>query len=136
MKKQIRKNVFETNSSSTHSLTICSKEEFDTWERGEILFDEWHETFIPIPELSEEVKEETKDWYMENKVKYKKDWDDLSDKEKQEICLEYAMRNGIVESGETYEDYMDDNSLEIFEETYTTKSGDEIVAFGKYGYDS
>lgn len=135
MKKQIRKNVFETNSSSTHSLTLCSKEEFDAWERGEILFDEWNETFIPIPELSEEVKEKAKDWYMENKVKYKKDWDDLSDEKKQEICLEYAMRNGIVESGETYEDYMDNNSLEIFEETYTTKSGDEVVAFGKYGYD-
>ena len=131
MKKQIRKNVFETNSSSTHSLTLCSKEEFDAWERGETLFDEWNETFIPIPELSEEVKEEAKDWYMKNKVKYKKDWDDLSDKEKQELYIDYAVRNG-----ETYEEYMNNNDLETFERTYTTKSGDEIVAFGQYGYDS
>ena len=29
MKVQIRKNVFETNSSSTHSLVICSKDLYD-----------------------------------------------------------------------------------------------------------
>ena len=34
MKRQIRKGVFETNSSSTHSLTICLKSDFDRWNRG------------------------------------------------------------------------------------------------------
>ncbi|WP_313584682.1 hypothetical protein [Lacrimispora sp.] len=29
MKRQIRRGVFETNSSSTHSLTMCSEEEFE-----------------------------------------------------------------------------------------------------------
>lgn len=29
MKRQIRRGVYETNSSSTHSLTMCSKEEFE-----------------------------------------------------------------------------------------------------------
>lgn len=29
MKRQIRLGVYETNSSSTHSLTICSEEEFE-----------------------------------------------------------------------------------------------------------
>ena len=28
MKRQIRRGVFETNSSSTHSLTMCSEEEY------------------------------------------------------------------------------------------------------------
>jgi len=31
---QIRQSVFETNSSSTHSLTICSKEEFEQFKNG------------------------------------------------------------------------------------------------------
>ena len=35
---QIRKNVFETNSSSTHSLVMAVKSEFDKWEAGEYYY--------------------------------------------------------------------------------------------------
>ena len=35
---QVRKNVFETNSSSTHSLVMAEKSEFDKWEKGEVLY--------------------------------------------------------------------------------------------------
>lgn len=40
---QIRKNVFETNSSSTHSITLVKKEEYDKWVKGEyyIWVDSW-----------------------------------------------------------------------------------------------
>ena len=34
MKISVRKGVFETNSSSTHSLTMCSEDEFDQWKDG------------------------------------------------------------------------------------------------------
>ena len=37
MKRQIRRGVFETNSSSTHSLTMCLKSDYDRWNRGEVL---------------------------------------------------------------------------------------------------
>ena len=33
--KLIRENIFETNSSSTHSLVIISKEDYDAWQRHE-----------------------------------------------------------------------------------------------------
>ena len=46
MKRQIRRGVFETNSSSTHSLTMCSEEEFEQWKKGKVLFDENYETFV------------------------------------------------------------------------------------------
>jgi len=29
----------------------------------------------------------------------------------------------------------DDSDLEFYEETYTTPSGETVVAFGEYGYD-
>lgn len=35
---KIRKGLFETNSSSTHSLTMCSEEDYDKWENGELFF--------------------------------------------------------------------------------------------------
>lgn len=56
---QVRQGVFETNSSSTHTLTICSKDDF-------------------------------------------------------------YVRNG---------------DLETYSETFTSPSGDEMVAFGAFGYD-
>lgn len=94
MLRTIRRSVFETNSSSTHSITMCLKEDYDKWKNGELLFDGWTNTFIKSPE----------------EAKYKDE---------------------VV----TYDEYWDDEYLETFENTYTTKSGEVIIAFGKYGYD-
>ena len=41
MKRQIRRGVFETNSSSTHSLTMCSKSEYDEFEKGNMYIERW-----------------------------------------------------------------------------------------------
>ena len=38
---QIRQGVFETNSSSTHALAICTQEEWDKLQSGEYLVNEW-----------------------------------------------------------------------------------------------
>lgn len=38
MKKTTRIGVFETNSSSTHSLVMCSKEQFELWKKGKLGF--------------------------------------------------------------------------------------------------
>ena len=45
MKIKIRSNVFETNSSSVHSLCICTEEEFDAWKKSEIYYDYWNDKF-------------------------------------------------------------------------------------------
>lgn len=37
---QIRKKVFETNSSSTHSLVICTEDEFNKFKSGECVWEE------------------------------------------------------------------------------------------------
>ena len=46
--RQIRRNVFETNSSSTHSITMCMKSEFDKWVDGELAWSRWSDTLVPI----------------------------------------------------------------------------------------
>jgi len=38
MKYQIRKSAFETNSSSTHTLTICTQDEFDQFKQGKKVY--------------------------------------------------------------------------------------------------
>jgi hypothetical protein len=54
MKKQIRFGVFETNSSSVHSLTIVSKEEFEKFKKGELVLDTWNHKLIPISTSTQE----------------------------------------------------------------------------------
>ena len=46
--RQIRRNVFETNSSSTHSITMCMRSDFDKWINGELVWDRWNNELIPI----------------------------------------------------------------------------------------
>lgn len=38
MKRQIRRGVFETNSSSVHSLTMCTSSDYDKWKNGELVW--------------------------------------------------------------------------------------------------
>lgn len=92
MKRQIRIGVFETNSSSTHSLTMCSEEEFKKWTAGEIFFDKYEDKFVETKDPNQS------DWAYVN-----------------------------------YENYGD--GLEYFEDRFTTKSGEVVVAFGEFGYE-
>lgn len=43
---QVRKNLFETNSSSTHSLVMCTNEDFEKFKNGETCLDVYSEKFI------------------------------------------------------------------------------------------
>lgn len=70
----IRKNVFETNSSSTHSLCICTEEDYKKWENGEKLWDYYSGELVDVNEVPEEERntwdfrdcdfdEDCKEWY-------------------------------------------------------------------------
>lgn len=93
MKRQIRRGVFETNSSSTHSLTMCSEEEFEQWKKGKVLFDENYETFVKVSELSNKDKEYAAQEYEDNKDEYSKDWSELSETAKERYYTKYAKEN-------------------------------------------
>lgn len=135
---QVRGKVFETNSSSTHSLTMCSEEEFNKWKAGELLFDYYNECFADAMELSEEDKENAKQHYNDTKGSYWKNWDQLSEEEIKSWYDKYAneyLRGHKYDCLQTYEDWCGKGYLERFTHRYTSPSGDKIVAFGKYGYD-
>lgn len=59
--KQIRLGVFETNSSSTHSLTIVSEEDYNKWVDGKLLFDRNDEKLVELPE-DYQKKQDDGDW--------------------------------------------------------------------------
>lgn len=56
--KQIRRNVFETNSSSTHSITMCMKSDYDRWVAGELVWSRWWDKLV---EITPEVKQSMED---------------------------------------------------------------------------
>ena len=137
MKRQIRRGVFETNSSSTHSLTMCSKEDYDKWVRGELMYDRYDEKLVKIDnKITESDKVEAKRYYEKNKTKYWKEWHQLCEEEVNEWYNKYMDECKKIDAYryETYDEFFD-GYLEKFEENYTTANGDVIVAFGKYGYD-
>lgn len=117
MKKQIRRGVFETNSSSVHSLTMCSAEEYKKWERGEVLFWQYKDKFGTREEIMEELK--TQSWHSNV------NWDD--EDEVNDIFSD--------EEIQTCEEFFDNDYFETFERRHTTPSGDVVVAFGYYGHD-
>lgn len=119
--KQIRRNVFETNSSSTHSITMCSKDEYNRWEKGELYLYRWGDKFKTRDELIEMLK--TDAYY---RLRYpNEDWNNP------DTIDEILEDEGWL----TEEQYWDDVDMETFCESYTTSSGEEIMAFGYYGYD-
>lgn len=119
MLKVIRRGVFETNSSSTHSITMCSKEDYDKWERGEMFYCDGG--LVSREEAIKELKNNK--WFNKRNPDF-----DFTDEE--------AVNEALVNNDyKTSEQYWDDDYLETFEDTYTTKNGEVIIAFGKYGYD-
>ena len=112
---KIRQGVFETNSSSTHAMVICSKADYEKLERGEMYIDAWGEE----PVTKEEVIKRLSKYYDREELEAMNE-DDF---------LEIVMDNGFYTLDYWREDLND------FKEEFTTEHGDEIVVFGRYGFD-
>ena len=122
--KQMRRNVFETNSSSTHSITMCSKDEYERWKNGELYFNRWGDEFKTRDELITMFKTST--YRYSSELRYPNvDWNNPDE-------VDEIFRD---EGWLTEEQYWDDVDMETFCESYTTPNGEEVMAFGYYGYD-
>ena len=117
MKKQIRTGVFETNSSSCHTLSIMPKKDYERW-KSEGLY---------LSEGKIYTKEEVINELRKRDEKYGYEPEDYSDEDTFDDARMYKYQ--------TYDEWRDVEYLEIYVKDYTTESGDKIVVFGKYGYD-
>lgn len=122
MKRSIRRGVFETNSSSTHSICIVPAEDFEAWKRGELVFQQDEGELVsvtPNPDAKITVR------YRDATGKLStKEVPDTPENREQYYYDEFT----------TYEQWQDNCDLEIFVEEKAIK-GVRVVAFGKYGYD-
>lgn len=141
---QVRKNVFETNSSSTHCLVIGMASDFEKWEDGEVYYyDSWRndgQRFITKEEAIDKLKNsEYRNSDTDKAIKYLETceldasaYDDDEDEAKRAIFEEMASKD-IYE----YDYYLNDRYeyLESQETTYNTPGGETIKVLCHYGYD-
>lgn len=123
--KTIRRNTFETNSSSTHSMTMCSDEEFNKLVRGELYIETWSGKICSKEEYEKEqaeLKERFEEYYPKPTYNVQ-DWE--------ENLEDYLYNMSEIT---TFEKYMEDEYLEYYQNSYTTPNGEKVWAFGKYGY--
>ncbi len=128
MKIQIRQSVFETNSSSVHAITICTKEEYDKFVKKELLYNYYDNKLEDINELKDVDYDELKKKYPE--------WDSLSLNVKMGLLHTFLIDD---EEYLTYPEYLDKtNNYERFVTFHdiTDEKGYTIpaVAFGYSGW--
>lgn len=113
---------YSTNSSSVHSLTMCSGEEYKKWENGEVLYWEEENKFGTKEEIIEEMKKMK--WHDGTPRYEKVNW------ENEDTVNDIFSDEGI----KTCEKYFENDWYETYEKKYTTQNGEEVVAFGYYGH--
>ena len=123
--RTIRRCTFETNSSSTHSMTMCSDEEFNKLVSGDLYIETWSGE-IRSKEDYEKEQAELRERFEEYNPK---PTDNIQDWE--EGLEDYLRCESEIT---TFENYVEDEYLEYYQKTYTTPNGEKIWAFGKYGY--
>lgn len=65
MKQVVRIGTFETNSSSTHSLIICSEEEYSKLQTEELLIDIEEDELVTEDDAIERIKKRYNEYFCE-----------------------------------------------------------------------
>lgn len=127
--KQVRSNTFETNSSSTHSICMCTKDQYDSWasdwdslKADSVIYSNCEEKLVAVEEA----------------VKYANRYHDYvelsdifdTDSPKHDDAVDYMRDEGFM----TYDDF-DDYTKESYYKEFVTPGGETVVAFGNYGWD-
>ena len=118
---KVRQSVFETNSSSTHTITMCTEDQFTKWQKNEIFWDNDAEELIDETEMLESIANSCGQCSVDELLEAK----EKSYQEYLKILAgyDYYTRSSFIEL----------NTYEHFSKKYTSPSGDIVYAFGWYG---
>lgn len=124
---KIRYGVFETNSSSVHTLSIAQNDEIDKLRNDELLVDlRWRRDkyLISYEDALQELIKELKNYGHDDIAIV-----ESGDKEEiYRLMYEYDI-------AERFDRYLEGEYLEPYEEEFTTEKGDRVLVFGRYGHD-
>jgi len=125
----IRRGVFETNSSSTHSITMCMKSDYEEWQKGDLYLNKggvWSSFSVNKDKLFV-TKEDVIEILVNSKYPPNVDLTTLCDS----AFADFLAEDDRFKSYSMY----DEMEYETFHEEFTTPNGDTVVAFGYYGSD-
>ena len=126
--KTIRNNVFETNSSSTHNVSVFYAEDYEKFRNGKLLYDPESDELITLEEgveiLLNNLSEESKIKILNDKLTYS------------EIVDLYMDELEDIEVPKFYKELIDSyyNDLETDITKFTTRSGENLMIMCRYGY--
>lgn len=131
MKVQIRQGIFETNSSSVHSLTLTDECTYNKWKNGDLLYNPDKSAFESVEEGQKFNINLAKQYTDENWMHYSEDM------EYQDLIDEAAVEGYLGEMYLTYDEWCDryiDSQFETFCKTDCI-NGIAVCGFGYYGVD-
>lgn len=161
--KTIRTCVFETNSSSTHVISMCSEKKYNDFFDKQIgLWSTCNDKIMSFEEVLEDLRSDYRNDSVSKRFEDQLIKDYVADPDK--IFTVENLKAVIIEYGHLAEAYDDDDDIEgidsdihallwflrggyqtadewaeeewieeVFKDTYTSENGETIVAFGYYG---
>lgn len=147
---QVRTGLFETNSSSVHSLILCDANDYDDWINGDKLLNVYYDYNWTYEYWEEENYEDTtvikktpppQFVTLEEAAYYDKyyPYPQMEEDEWGYHSIDFMDENGEYHSRKflTFEEYdkVYGYDFETFEESYITPKGEKVVAFGYFGRD-
>lgn len=144
----IRTNVFETNSSSVHSLILCTADDYRAWIDGDRLLniyydDDWaRRRWDPEAGKYVEITADVPPQFvtLEEAAHYDKyyPYPEMVE-DAQGYSPEFIGKDGEYHNRKflTFAEYQKTYGLdfETFDDTYITPGGEEVVGFGYFGRD-
>lgn len=139
MKRVIRREVWETNSSTTHSTVIMIADQYKRWEEENLYYyknPHWYDLFEKLPEDKKPkecelyTQDEVIEFYRLIGYEYNPESGDYETDEENKD--QYIREMGDFIGNDTWDN---DEYLETDVTHYTTPGGEEIVVLCKYGRD-
>lgn len=134
MKRQIRYGIFESNSSTTHCIWMTSREKYEKYEQGGYLYDGssygWKNKEAAPKKGEIYSRKEVIEMIKNNYEDYEPFNEDEMDEDEIIDCWDEI----ISETEFISEEILENQQFETFYDSYRTPSGEEVVAFGYYGY--
>lgn len=113
---QIRRNTFETNSSSTHSLSIISPRELKDWKDDELLYDTHSDRLVSK-------------FAVEQEEDFMEEYSEVVTPQNLETCVDAYIRQHRYSGYCRYRSY---DSLDVQEEPVYDRYGNAQVAVSVY----
>lgn len=126
--KTVRLGTFETNSSSTHSITMCMESDYEKWKNGEMYWHRWNDELVSKEEVEKEMAKLREEFIADNP-----DFDENNEEWKEEL-EQYINEDKMYYTYEEFNDY-DYIEYETFVDIFETPQGEKVVSFGYYGSD-